>query len=157
MPQVLYGRTTRRPGGWISIIALLLILIIGAKIGSSIALEYAWWNEVGQLETWVALFTYEYAPITIATLVAFAVLWLTHHRAMRFAGADRGGNRILRRAILFFLLILAFFIAAGNFESWTIARYAGSRAISSTAGSFQDPVFHLPLKFYLFELPFYSA
>ncbi len=159
MEQVLFDSPRRgpRPGRFIWIAVLLFAFLIAARWGASLAIEYAWWKELGQLETWLGLFTYAYAPLTAATLLAFAVLWFTHWRAMRFAGADRKSHGIYLKLTTLGLLILGYLVAAASLEGWTIVRYFGSRGIPGVPTEFHDPVFHLPLRFYLFDLPFYSA
>ena len=159
MEQVLFDRPPRtaRPGRLVWLALLFVILIFVAREGSALALEYSWWKELGQLETWFGLFTYAYAPLTVATAIAFCVLWFTHWRAMHFAELERRSHKNYVRLVSVGLLVLAWLVAAGSLENWTIVRYFGSRGIGDTPGAFHDPVFHLPLKFYLFDLPFYSA
>ncbi len=160
MAQIVFERTGVRragPGRAITLILLVLALWIGVREGSSLALDYAWWKELNQLETWLGLFLYAYAPLTLATIVAFAVLWFAHNRAVRFAEVDRRQFKLFLRVANLVLLGLAWAVAASTLENWTIVRFWGSRAIGSAPGEFHDPVFGLPLKFYLFDLPFYSA
>ncbi len=159
MEQVLFDRPARRarPGRlvWLAVLAVAVLFVL--REGSALALEYAWWKELGQLETWLGLFTYAYAPLTVATLAAFAVLWFTHWRAMHFSGVGIPAHRNYVWLASIGLLLLAWLVAASSLENWTIVRYFGSRNIVDAPGAFHDPVFHLPLKFYLFDLPFYSA
>ncbi len=159
MEQVLFDRPPRgaRPGRLVWLIAVLFVLVFVLREGSALAIEYAWWRELGQLETWLGLFTYAYAPLTVATLFAFALLFFTHWRAMRFAGVHREKHTNYLRLMTLGLLILGWLLASGTLENWTVVRYFGSRGIVDAPGAFHDPVFHLPLKFYLFDLPFYSA
>ena len=159
MEQVLFDRPARRarPGRIVWLIVLAFALLLAVREGSALALEYAWWKELGQLETWLGLFTYAYAPLTVATLAAFAVVWFTHWRAMHFSGVQMKLHKNYIRLVSIGLLFLAWLIAASSLENWTIVRYFGSRAIVDAPGAFHDPVFHLPLRFYLFDLPFYSA
>src|ERR1035438_10266705 len=81
------------------------------------------------------MLAYGFAPLLAATLIAFGVLWVAHARALKFAG---------------------YLIAAGSIETWTVVRYIGARGIPAEANAWHDSVFDLPLKFYLFDLPFYS-
>ncbi len=159
MAQVLFDRPARRarPGRLIWLAVLAVALLIAVREGAALALEYAWWKELNQLETWLGLFTYAYAPLTVATLVAFAILWFTHWRAMHFSGVPIREHVNYVRLVSVGLLVLAWLVAASSLENWTIVRYFGSRGIADAPGAFHDPVFHQPLKFYLFDLPFYSA
>jgi uncharacterized protein len=54
------------------------------------------------------------------------------------------------------LLLLGYIIAAGSIETWTVVRYIGARGMPAEANAWRDAVFGLPLRFYLFDLPFYS-
>jgi uncharacterized membrane protein (UPF0182 family) len=148
------GRRSRTSLIWIG--ALVLVALLALRWLSSLAIEYAWWQELGQVETWVALFTYAYVPVTTATLLAFAVLRFTHWRALRFAGVERKSHRNYLRLSSLGLLGLAWLLATATLENWTIVRFFGSRGLAEAPGAFHDPVFHEPLRFYLFDLPFYS-
>jgi hypothetical protein len=163
MSQSVFGRPgfepparARLPVRLIWLAVLLFALIIIARETAQLTLEYSWWREMGQVGTWVGLFTYAYTPVTIATLFAFLALWATHRMAMRFAGVNKEPHRIYLRLVSLGLLFVGWVIASANLDTWTVVRYWGSLAISRSAPEFHDPVFNLPLKFYLFGLPFYS-
>ena len=44
-----------RPRGRLFFILALLLLVIGARTIASYAIEYQWWKEMGQVDTWVAM------------------------------------------------------------------------------------------------------
>jgi hypothetical protein len=46
-------------------------------------------------------------------------------------------------------------IAASSIDTWTVVRFAGSRGLPRRRPPWHDAVFHQPLSFYLFDLPFY--
>lgn len=138
------------------LLALILIFLV-TRWASSLILEWAWWNELNQVDTWVNLFTYAYLPLTVATLVASAFFWLTHRSAMVFAGVDRKAYRTYARIASLAFLFIGWILSASTLETWTIVRYFGSHGASVPADVFRDPAFHRPLGFYLFELPFYSS
>ena len=79
----------RRRGVWagrstaarVTLIAILLLLLIGARSIASYTIDFQWWSEMGQLNTWLSLLSYSVAPMIAATLLAFAILWLAHARA----------------------------------------------------------------------------
>ena len=113
----------RRPLRIIWLAILGFALLFAARWTSQIALQYAWWKELNQLGTWFNLFLWDYAPTLAPTLFAFAVLWLTHHRAMHFAAISRREHRNYVRLTSLLLLALAWIIAASSFDSWTVARF----------------------------------
>ena len=139
-----------------TLIALAFVLLIGLRTGSSLIIEYQWWNELGQVETWVNLYLYSFAPIAAATLVGFAVLWLAHSFALQFADTRVRDHRIYAVLAGSVLLFVAFVASSATLENWTVVRYAGSRTLGSLPNAFHDAVFGKPLSFYLFDLPFYS-
>jgi len=151
------GAPGRRGRGLrITIIALVIVILLGARSAASFSIEYQWWKELGQLDTWLAMLAYGFAPLLAATLIAFGVLWVAHARALKFAGTGLSGHPLYTWISSAGLLFLGYLIAAGSIETWTVVRYLGARGIPSEANAWRDSVFHLPLKFYLFDLPFYS-
>ena len=149
------ARGTSRAGR-ITLIVVLLLLLIGARSLASYAIDIQWWKELGQFNTWLNLLTYSLAPVAAATLLAFAVVWIAHARALKFAGAGLRDYPIYARLSTLGLLILGYFIAAASVDTWTVVRFAGSRGLPPAATAWHDAVFEKPLSFYLFDLPFYN-
>jgi hypothetical protein len=135
---------------------VLVVLLLGARTIASYAIDIAWWKELGQFRTWLSMLTYSVAPVAAATLVAFFVLWITHARALKFAGTRLGEHPIYARLATLATLALGYFIAASSIDTWTVIRFAGSRDLASPATAWHDAVFAQPLSFYLFDLPFYD-
>lgn len=157
MPQYQLPRArSRRPALRITIIVAILLVLIGAHTIASVIIDYKWWKELGQVQTWLSMYLYSVGPIAAATLVAFVALWWTHARALKFAGTGLGEHPIYARLSVIALLVIGFLVASGALDSWTVVRYAGSRSLPPDARAWHDPVFGLPLGFYLFDLPFYS-
>jgi uncharacterized membrane protein (UPF0182 family) len=155
--QIDSGRARRSPKvGRIALIALVLILLFGARTIASYAIEIAWWKELGQLRTWMSMLYYSVAPVTLATLVAFAVLWMTHARAVKFADTSLRDHKLYTRLSALVLLLLSYLIAASAIDTWTVVRFMGSRNLIAAAKTWHDSVFDKPLSFYLFDLPFYG-
>jgi uncharacterized membrane protein (UPF0182 family) len=146
----------RSPVGRFSLLIVLLALLFGAGTIASFTLEYQWWKEMGQTETWFDMLWYGLAPVVAATLVAFAVLFLAHARGMKFAYARLAEHGTYAKAATVGLLVLAYLIAAGSFQNWTVVRYIASRGLAAGAAEWSDPAFGRPLAFYLFDLPFYN-
>jgi uncharacterized protein len=142
--------------GCIGLIAGVVLLLIALRALASYTIEVEWWKELGQLETWISMLTYSVAPLAGATLLAFAVLWVTHARALKFAGASLRDHSLYSKAAALGLLAISYFIAAASIDNWTVVRYAGSRGLQAAAAGAKDAVFQKPLSFYLFDLPFYE-
>jgi len=150
----------RRAGGsratLIALLIVLVVLLIGAGSVASYTIEIQWWKELGQFHTWLSMLYYRLAPVTLATLVAFAALWLTHARALKFAGTSLRQNPIYTRISTLALLLIGYLVASAAIDTWTVVRFAGSRGIPAAATGWRDTVFDKPLSFYLFDLPFYG-
>ena len=149
-------RTLGSPATRIGLLVLLVLLLIGARSLASYAIEIRWWKEVGQFNTWLSMLTYSLAPVGAATLLAFAVLWMAHARALKFAGTGLGEHRTYARASALVLLLVGYLIAVASVDTWTVVRFAGSRGLPPAATAWHDAVFAKPLSFYLFDLPFYT-
>jgi uncharacterized membrane protein (UPF0182 family) len=146
----------RSPATRITLIVLVLVLLISARSIASYLIEIEWWKELGQIDTFLSMLYYSIAPIAAATLAAFAVLWVAHARALKFAQTGLGEHRIYARVATLVLLVLAWMIAAATIDTWTVVRFAGSRGIPEAATRWHDTVFGKPLSFYLFDLPFFQ-
>ena len=143
-------------GARITIIVLVIAVLLGARSLASFSIEYQWWKELGQIDTWLAMLAYGFAPLLAATLIAFGVLWVAHARALKFAGTGLSDHPLYAWLSSVGLLFLGYLVAAGSIETWTVVRFLGARGIPPEAEAWHDAVFGLPLKFYLFDLPFYS-
>src|SRR2546422_2156767 len=139
------------------LLAVLLALILGSM--STIAnfiIEYNWWKEVGQVETWISMLWYSIAPAAAGALVAFIALWVAHARGLHFAGVRRRDFRLYSLLVPVGLAIVAILFASASIDYWTIMRFFGSRGVTLPPATWKDPVFSRALPFYLFDLPFYS-
>ncbi len=141
--------------GLFGLIIAFVLLLIAANWGASLLIDYSWWQELGQVDTWLALYAYSTLPVTAGTLIAWIVLIVAHSRAVRFAGGRVSDYPLYSRIAMLVLLVISFLTADGTIDNWTVLRFAGSRAANTGAG-FRDPVFGKPVTFYLFDLPFWS-
>ncbi len=130
--------------------------MVGARWLCSFVIEYQWWQELGQLQTWFDLYLYAFAPVAGATLIAAAVLWIAHSRGVRFAETRLRDHRTYTLLTSAVLLFVSFLISSATLDTWTVVRYAGSRTLGDVPGAFHDAIFGKPLSFYLFDLPFYD-
>src|SRR5262249_14282805 len=124
----------------ITLVILLLFLLFGARSLASYAIEVEWWKELGQFRTWLSMLYYSVAPVAVATLLAFAVLWMTHARALKFAGTSLGQHAVYNRITTLVIVVLSYFVAAASIDAWTVVRFAGSRGLTETA-VWRDAVF----------------
>ncbi len=154
--QIGAGRPRSSLAAKIAIAIAAIILLFGFRYLASYAIEIAWWKELGQFRTWLSLLFYSVAPVAGATLLAFAVLWITHARALKLAGTGLGEHRIYAKLSAIVLLLIGYMIAAASIDTWTVVKFAGSRGLPATATAWHDAVFGKPLSFYLFDLPFYG-
>ncbi len=135
---------------------VLAVVLLSARAIASFFLEYQWWKELDQLPTWIDLLIYSATPVVLGTLLAWAVLLLAHARALRFAGVRLRRYRVYRRVMALALLVVAWLIASGSVDTWTVVRYFGGRSLPEEATAWRDPIFGNPLRAYLFDVPFYS-
>src|SRR5713226_5791333 len=138
------------------LIAILLVLIAGSSKIAGFVIEYNWWKEAGQVETWMSMLFYQIAPAAIGALLVFIVLWLAYLRGVQFAGLRLRDVGISGRLVPVTLLLLAILFASSAIDYWIVMSYAGSRRIALPPDAWRDQVFSRTLPFYLFDLPFYS-
>lgn len=135
-----------------------LLLIVFSSFSSSFFIDFEWWKEMGQLETWYAVAAYRYLPRLGVALLAFVVFRTAYTLGRRHARSVAEvvdlvpaktplPNLILGVLSLFSGLILV--------RPWTIVQFVGGHSTAS-ANPWRDPLFGQPLSFYLFDLPFYS-
>jgi uncharacterized membrane protein (UPF0182 family) len=139
------------------LLAVLLALSLWAiTTTANFVIEYNWWKEVGQVDTWISMLWYSNAPCVAGALVAFFALWVAHARGLRFAGVLRRDFRLYSRLITVGLAMVAILFALASIDYWTVMRFFGSRGLTLPPDAWRDQVFSHALPFYLFGLPFYS-
>ncbi len=139
--------------GRILSLAILFLVLLSARWVAGTVIDYHWWQEMGQVETWLQMISYSFLPALAAAFLAFPILWIAHARAMKHAGTGLREYPAYARLSSAVLFLLSLFIASISADSSTVIRWAGSRGLA--ASSWSDPVFSLPLSFYFFDLPFY--
>src|SRR5579864_1713837 len=140
------------------VLAVLAALLLFWAIPTlaNLVIDYKWWNEVGQVNTWTKLLWYAIAPVAVAAFMAFIGLWLAHDRGLHFAGIRSRDFRLYSRWVPVALALVAIVFAQISVDYWTVMRFFGSRRLTLPADAWKDPVFSRPLTFYLFSLPFFS-
>ena len=138
---------------WSALVAFGLWLVAAA---ANFVIEYNWWKEIGQVDTWIGMLWYSIAPAAAGTVLAFIALWVAHARGIHFAGVLQKDYRWYSRLMPVALAVVAFVFASSSIDYWTVMRYFGSRGIAQPADAWKDQVFSRSLPFYLFDLPFFS-
>lgn len=148
-------RQTRRGNRGIGFIAgILLLFLFGARTIANFVIDWQWWGEIQQRETWISMLAYRILPVLGAALLVFAVLWLVHAR-----GVKRGGVRLrdypnYAKVSTLVLAVVSLLFALITVDAWTIVRFAGGLGVGRDGWT--DPAFGNPLAFYLFQVPFYK-
>ncbi|MGC8884318.1 MAG: UPF0182 family protein [Bryobacteraceae bacterium] len=137
-----------------TLVVILVLILVSARWIAGLAIEYQWWKEMRQVETWLQMLSYNLVPAALAALAAFLALWVAHARGMKHAGTGLRHHPVYAGISTVVLLLLGAFVAAATVDGWTIVRWAGSRG---APGGWQDPVFGHPLSFYFFDVPFYRV
>jgi len=147
----------RQPTKAILIAAVMVLGVVWVIPAiANVIIDYQWWREIGQVDTWIGMLWYSIAPVGIGAVVTAAALWVAHARAMHFAGVQRRDHPLYSWVMRVALAIVAIILASASVDYWTVMRYLGSRGSAGARGGWIDPVFSRPLSFYLFGLPFYS-
>jgi len=137
---------------------IAVFVLFGLSRGlASFWLDWQWWQEVGQVETWVSMLWYGVLPAVAAVIVLFAAFFVAHARGLKAAGTRLRDHSLYARLSTPGLLLLSVFIASLTIDSWTVIRFFGNQAAGPTQGSWRDPVFGNGLGFYFFDLPFYGV
>src|SRR5580692_13132087 len=148
-----------RPSQIRNLIVLAVLVVVGLWASSTAAdfvIEYNWWKEIGQVNTWVGMLWYSIAPAAAGSLAAFLALWVAHARGLHFAGIFQRDHGLYTRLIPVGLAIVAIVFASSSIDYWTVMRFLGSRGLAAPADAWKDQVFSRGLPFYLFDLPFYT-
>ncbi len=148
---------TRRRVSWKSVLLVAaLVVFLSARFVATYVIEYQWWKELNQVPTWFSMLAYGVAPVAAATLVAFVVLWAAHARALKFAGTSLRYHPRYALLSTVALFLVALVLASATIDTWTVVLYFGGRGLPAEATQWRDAIFGQPLRFYLFDLPFYS-
>ncbi len=139
------------------IFAVLAIVVLWASsTAADFIIEYNWWKEIGQVNTWVGMLWYSIAPAAAGSVIAFFALWIAHSRGLNFSGILKRDHRIYSMLIPIGLAVVAILFASSSIDYWTVMRFFGSRGLAAPADAWKDQVFSRGLPFYLFDLPFYG-
>lgn len=160
MPDRLTGPRQPRRAGCLFLVVLLIILLLCSRFIASTLIDYSWWSEMRQLDTWISLWLYGTGPIVVAVVLLFVAFWIAFAAGLHKLGdAPLFGfvkRTFVTRIGLLLLALLAILVANATVDSWTVVRYFGGLHLPLGKGEYIDPIFHKPLHFYFFRLPFYN-
>ena len=108
-----------RPSQIAKLIVLVFLFGIAAWAASTAAnfiIEYNWWKEVGQVDTWIGMLWYSIAPAAAGAVAAFIALWVAHASGLRFAGIHGKDFRWYSRLIPFVLGLVAIVFASNDID-----------------------------------------
>lgn len=142
--------------GFIWIIVAAVALLIGASSLSGLFINYYWWQEMGQVATWLRMLEYRFLPVAAAWVILFAILWTAHALGVKQAGVRQRDYPAYSRITTVGAAFLALLLALATVDGWTVARFAGSSGAQDPGTPWLDPVFGHSLAFYFFELPFFN-
>lgn len=147
-----------RPRRWlVLLIVCALALLLGGRWLAELAMDWQWWGEIGQRETWLAMLAYGTGPALAAALLIFAVFFVAHARGLKAAGTSLSEHPVYTRLSGIALLLVALLVGLATVDSWTVVRFFGGTGAADLAGAWRDPVFGRSLTFYFFDLPFYGV
>ncbi len=156
--RYLEGR--RQRGGFLFILIALVALLICSRYIASTLIDYAWWTQLHQIDTWFNLLLYGTVPLIFAVILFWAVFVLAFRLGLprsddpiSFGGLRRSLLVRIVYALLFFVALIA---ANSTVNNWTVVRFFGGLRLPPNRGEFIEPIFAKPLHFYFFTLPFFS-
>ena len=153
--------------------AILLFIAVGMVTGY--LEKWLWMRELHYSGIFWTLFSVQWTMFAAAFVIVFAFMWLNLYQALGHSGAlvplGRPKKRtiaagmgfdeplelelspmLLRSAVVFFSLIIAWIAAEAFFSQWDSYlrfRYGGEFGTA-------DPLFGIDVGFYVFQLPFYQ-
>ncbi|MFL6463425.1 MAG: UPF0182 family protein [Bryobacteraceae bacterium] len=161
MPDRYIGERPPRRVGLLFIVVALFILLFGARYIASTLIDYSWWSEVHQTDTWYSLLIYGTGPVVLAFFLLFGAFWTAYRLGVRgsmqtpiFGFLSRS---LLSKIAALVLAVLALIVANATVNSWTVVRFFGGLRLPPSSSEFVDPIFGKPLHFYFFGLPFYNT
>mgnify|MGYP004704008579 CR=1 FL=1 len=122
------------------IIFVILAALFAGRSVAGFVIELEWWKEIGQPETLWRMIAYGYAPVGVAALLLFAVLWISHARGMKSAGTGLRQHSLYAKLSTVVIFAVSVVLATLTVDAWTIVRYLGGSTLDGSK-TFIDPVF----------------
>ncbi len=160
LPTNQYIGQRQRRGGLLYLVVFLLILLVSSRYIAATLIDYSWWSELHQVDTWISLLVYGTGPIALAAVLFFAAFWTAFQLGIR-SGTDALLFGVVTRSLItrlapVVLAVLAIGVANATVDSWAVVRYFGGLRLPPSPTEFVDPIFGRALHFYFFGLPFYN-
>jgi uncharacterized protein len=101
------------------ILVLVSLAFLGWAIptAANFVIEYNWWKEVAQVNTWVSMLWYSIAPTAVGALLAFIALYVAHARGLHFAGIRQRDYPFYSRLVPVGLAVIALLFASSRLTS----------------------------------------
>ena len=106
---------SRRSGLLLFGAALIVLLIFGGSL-CSLLIDYKWWGEMGQIDTWRRMWLYRYVPNIVQWLILALVLWVAHARGMSHAGAGSQARGRYKLIVSAGILVVSLVLAAASID-----------------------------------------
>ncbi|MBV9267981.1 MAG: UPF0182 family protein, partial [Acidobacteriaceae bacterium] len=154
------GERRPRRAGLLFIIVIAIILLICSRVIASTLIEYSWWTEVHQTDTWLSLLLYGTVPVLAVVVLFWAAFFLAFELGVRH-NAEGPLFGFLKRPWLIriaaaALLLVAIIAASATVDNWTAVRFVAGLRVAQSGTEYVDPIFGKPLAFYFFGLPFWN-
>jgi uncharacterized protein len=152
------GPAERKPPGLLVVVITLFVLLLSSRYLASTLLDYKWWNEVNQLDTWISQLLYGTLPVVLTAVFLFACFWAAWRLGLRGSRKfgfrpQPAGSKLMAVAFAALGLLLSGMII----DPWNIVRFFGGLRIPNIGNNYVDPIFGRPLRFYFFDLPFFQV
>src|ERR1700756_3487778 len=96
---------------FILVLVALAFLVWVVPSAANFFIEYNWWKEVAQVNTWRSMLWYSIAPTVVGALLAFVALFISHARGLHFAGIRQRDYPAYSRLVPFGLALVALIFA----------------------------------------------
>jgi uncharacterized membrane protein (UPF0182 family) len=96
---------------------VVVLILLGAPIVASYAIEFQWWREMKQVPTWIDIMVYTLSPLAVATLLTFGILFAAHERGMKFDGMRLRDHARYTKLSAAALLLISIALAASAIET----------------------------------------
>src|SRR3569833_1307064 len=71
----LYIGERRRSGRLLYLVIVAAVLLLSSRFLAGTLIDYEWWQEMRQLDTWFSLLIYGWGPAAVAALLLFAAFF----------------------------------------------------------------------------------
>ncbi len=152
------GQAQGRRNWLLVAVATVVALLLGSRYLADTWIDYQWWQEMRQLDTWLNQVLYGTVPVLLVFVLLCLVFWTALRLGLRRPVETRVFGMISRGLVvklaMLALAVLAFLVANATVDNWTVVRFLGGLKSTPSPSEYVDPIFHRPLHFYFFTLPF---